>query len=315
MVDNLIFDGNNMCNIHFYGNKSADDEDYIGLCFQSMLQDMKKLHSKFNPKRVVVGFDNNSWRKLYTKDLSKCVTHLKYKGTRDNNKTQKEIERRNKLMEELKNFEEILREYTGIVTISAKWLEADDIIAGYVQNFPDEEHIIVSSDKDFIQLISDNVKLYNPVSDEFRSLSDWMDDADFYLFEKCFRGDKASDNIMSSYPRLSRKKIELAYKDEFAKSNIMNHEFAVEDIDTNGDLIKYQYKTKEVFEENEYLISLKAQPDYIRELMDSTIQNELNRKKTVSMFHFLKFCGKHGLLYVVRNADKFTPLLKTMKVV
>lgn len=310
MLDNLIFDMNNMCNVHYYGNKSAEDEDYIGLCFQSMLQDMKKLHNEFKPKKVVMAFDNNSWRKLYTKDLSKCVTHLKYKGTRDNNKTQKEIERRNKLIQELNVFKEMLQKHTGVITLSAKWLEADDVIGGYTQFLPDESHIIVSSDKDFIQLIDENVRLYNPVADEFRTLNDWMDDAKFYLFEKCFRGDKQSDNIMSSYPRLSRKKIESAYTDEFIKNNIMNHEFVVEDIDQDGNLRKYTYKTKDVFDENEYLISLDAQPEFIRTLIKETIDKEIGKNVKFSLFHFLKFCGKYDLPFIIRNVDKFVPLLK-----
>ena len=43
--------------------------------------------------------------------------------------------------------------------------EADDMIARWVQLHPKEKHIIVSSDSDFYQLISDNVQMYNGITD------------------------------------------------------------------------------------------------------------------------------------------------------
>lgn len=313
MVKNLIFDGNNLCNIHFYGNKNSSEDEYIGMCFQGMIQGMNFIYEKFKPNRVVVVFDNGSWRKLYTKDLSNCVTHLKYKGTRNNNKSPSEIERRRHLMEKLKEFETVLRDYTNIVTLSGKLLEADDLIAGFVDHYPDDKHVIVSSDKDFMQLISDRVELFNPVSGEFRTLDEHLNDANFYLFEKCFRGDKASDNIMSSYPRLARKKIEQAYTDDYLRTNLLNHQFSVEHINEEGELVKYDYTTKDVFEENKYLLCLRSQPDIIKERIKEVINRECGKDKTCSMFHFAKFCSEFDLPNIIKNLDRYTPMLKTRK--
>jgi len=45
--------------------------------------------------------------------------------------------------------------------------EADDLIASFVHSRPGEVHIIVSSDKDFFQLVDDRVVLYRPGHDGF----------------------------------------------------------------------------------------------------------------------------------------------------
>jgi 5'-3' exonuclease len=47
--------------------------------------------------------------------------------------------------------------------------EADDIIARWIALHPQDEHVIVSSDSDFVQLIAPNVKLYNGINDHLFS--------------------------------------------------------------------------------------------------------------------------------------------------
>lgn len=65
-------------------------------------------------------------------------------------------------------------------------MEADDIIAGLVNVYDDDTtNIIVSSDKDFMQLIRDNVILFDPVSKKTRNLSEYNNDPDYFLFHKC----------------------------------------------------------------------------------------------------------------------------------
>lgn len=50
----------------------------------------------------------------------------------------------------------------GIDTIYDRDEEADDLIASYVYQHPKDIHIIISSDKDFFQIVSDSVILYRP---------------------------------------------------------------------------------------------------------------------------------------------------------
>ena len=44
-------------------------------------------------------------------------------------------------------------------------MEADDLIAGFIQLHPEANHVIISSDSDFQQLISENVSQYNGIAD------------------------------------------------------------------------------------------------------------------------------------------------------
>lgn len=306
-VDNLLIDGSNLCHIHFHGNKNADDDTFLSLTFMTALNSIKYLYLKFKPKNIIIVFDNKlSWRKVYTEDIESCVTHVKYKSKRHKNKTAKELERLAILEENIIVLKEMFQKHTSILTLSRKLLEGDDLIAGYIQLYPQEKTIIVSSDKDFYQLITDNVKLYNPVSEKFRTLEDWDDDAKLFIFEKCFRGDDG-DSVISSYPRIRRNKIKQAYTDDFTLNNVMNNKFSVEYINHDGDLIMTEYTTKDVFEENKLLMDLTCQPEEIKSLIKKTIleERDANCDVRMSMFNFLKFCNKYQLVNIIKNAQSF----------
>jgi len=95
-VDTLLIDATNLCHIHFHGNKNADDDEYISMTFHTLLYSIKFLYNKFKPSKIVMAFDHThpSWRKLYTKNLDECVTHVGYKSKRNQKQTPKEKERR-----------------------------------------------------------------------------------------------------------------------------------------------------------------------------------------------------------------------------
>ena len=101
-------------------------------------------------------------------------------------------------------------------------LEADDLIAGWIQAHPNDNHVIISTDGDFAQLIAPNVKQYNGVSNTIITHEGYFDDKKKQpiidkktgkpkrpnrvrmLFEKCMRGD-TSDNVFSAYPGVRTK--------------------------------------------------------------------------------------------------------------
>jgi hypothetical protein len=97
--------------------------------------------------------------------------------------------------------------------------EADDVI--YVAATSLRGQLtIVSTDRDFMQLISHRVKLYNPVSQDYRYPEE---DPGYMLFEKCFRGDRG-DNIPSAYPKVSKKALRAAYRDEKKLAHLLKAE-------------------------------------------------------------------------------------------
>ena len=86
---------------------------------------------------------------------------------------------------------ETIQNTSGLVYIQHPDFEADDVIA-YVANdvHPDDEVMIVSSDTDFIQLISERVKLWEPRKKIFVEQWKHVD----YVTWKALRGDM-SDNV------------------------------------------------------------------------------------------------------------------------
>lgn len=67
--------------------------------------------------------------------------------------------------------------------------ECDDVVAYIVRDMlPDDEHVVCSSDSDFIQLIDERVRLWNPVRKDF------VQSQPNYVVWKALRGDK-SDNV------------------------------------------------------------------------------------------------------------------------
>ncbi|MDR0968770.1 MAG: hypothetical protein LBL99_04045 [Holosporaceae bacterium] len=88
----------------------------------------------------------------------------------------------------------------GIPTISKKGFEADDIIATYAAKLSDRgyEVRIVSSDKDLMQLVTDNVSMFDPMKSKFIKEKEVFEKYGVLpsqmIFLQALMGD-ASDNI------------------------------------------------------------------------------------------------------------------------
>ncbi len=99
----------------------------------------------------------------------------------------------NNLYDTLNQLKEELREWFPYKLIQVEKAEADDIIATLV-NLTTERTLILSSDKDFVQLHKFNVRQYSPIQKKFVD-----GDAKENLHEKIIRGDVGDGipNIMS----------------------------------------------------------------------------------------------------------------------
>jgi 5'-3' exonuclease len=210
-------------------------------------------------------------------------------------------------------------------------LEADDLVAGWIQSHPADQHIIVSSDTDFYQLLSENVKQYNGVADELHTIQGIFDkkgspvkdkktkeakkipDPKWILFEKCMRGDP-TDNIFSAYPGVrtvgSKNKVGLteAFEDKtskgFAWNNLMLQRWA----DHNGQ----EHRVLDDYERNRILVDLSAQPEEIKALITETISAG-SQPKNISQvgLYFMKFCGKYDLVKIGDQAQEYAQWLSS----
>jgi hypothetical protein len=100
-----------------------------------------------------------------------------------------------------------------------------------------------------------------------------------------------------------------SYTDEYALTNIMNNEFVVEDLDDDGNLVSYNYITKDLFRENRLLMGLAHQPPHIRSVIDATIINGIETIGKFEYMGFLRFCKAHGMDAAIKEKDKFLNLL------
>jgi hypothetical protein len=310
----LEIDISNMLYRTFYANIKEHDDILISMCHHSALTSLQYLNKKYQPDEIVAIFDSHSWRKEYTKYAS--ISHKKYKGQRRQNLTKKEQEQLEVFDSHINEFYEYLRDHTSLIVLKHNLLECDDLVAGFVDAYPYDNHVIISSDKDFMQLLNHpNVKLIEPDKEKERTLLEWNFDYEHFMFEKCLRGD-IGDNVQSSYPRLRKKAIDEAYAgDNFQLTNIMAHEFDVEVYDDDGNLKVHHYKTKELFEENLLLMGLRNQPTEIKTIMINCIKKAMETRGKFNLIQFIKFCGKHQLERISANGKAFTKMLNTNSLV
>jgi hypothetical protein len=299
--DYLVLDISNLLYRCFYSQKNEDQETISGMAVHIALTTVNKYFKQYKPKkRVVMCFDRGSWRKEYTAS-EQCLSKKPYKGNRRQDMSPAQQLKWEQFKEHLVEFERLIEQYTTIVTLYCERLEADDLMAGFVQQHPNDNIIIVTADSDMAQLFKyENVDIVSPITDKPQSLSKFNNDPKYYLYQKCLRGD-TTDNIQSAYPRLRTTRIEKSYNDPYDRANLMNEVWT--------DQNKTEYVVGDMFKENQILIDLEYQPDDIKQLIIETINTELSIQKKFSMFHILKFLTKYELNKIKDSIDLFIPML------
>ena len=287
----------------FFANRNEDDMTTAGLAHHQALTTLNKYYRQYNPNQVIMTFDRPNWREDYTRS-EECISGKIYKGHRRQTMTPSERARYERFKLHLQDFESIMRDHTSIACLAADLLEADDLMAGVAERFhSDSEVYLISADKDLMQLLKyDSVHLIDPATDKKRTLEEYDNDANYFMFQKCLRGD-AGDNVQSAYPRIRSTRIRQAYDSPFEHESVMNHTWT----DQNGK----QIVVRDLFLENKLLMDLTDQPEIITELINTTIDEGLNNPGRYSHFHFLKFCGQYGLDKISLNVDKYLPLLNS----
>lgn len=297
----IVFDISNLLYRTFYANKSEDDTTLGGLAHHMALTTLNKYFKQFQPDKVIMTFDRPNWRKAYT-ESEDCVSKKIYKGQRRQKMTPKEKEKYARFKEHLKSFEVMMREHTSVVCLAGDGLEADDLVAIFVQMHPSDEIIVVSGDKDLIQILDhDNIRLIDPASGKERSLAEWEGDRDFFMFEKCFRGD-TGDNVQSALPKIRKTRIRKAYDNSFEFANVMNETWT-HPVDGRTMIVK------ELFKENQLLMDLTMQPEEIQKDAIKIILREMEDPGSYSYFHFMKFLGDYELKKIAEQAELFALML------
>lgn len=157
----------------------------VGTLF-TFLKTVKSYADQFNTSSIYIAWDKKLTNKV---NFRKELTGGTYKGTRNQEKNQEVYEIMDSVVEATGAL--------GIKNIFPGRLEADDVISWLSSNTPGKK-IIISVDKDFIQLIKEEVDYYNPIKketidkDNFFVVLNLLPEE--YLYYKAIVGD-VSDNI------------------------------------------------------------------------------------------------------------------------
>jgi len=305
-------------------------EDKVGMSIHTILGSVRKAWKDFNGSHVVFALEGRSWRKDH---------YAPYKRNRSDARaalSPKEAEEDRVFWETFDQFKEFITDKTNTTVLHHPQLEADDLIAGWIDLHPEDEHVIISTDSDFAQLISPNVRQYNGVTgvttthegyfdEKGRSVKDKKTDKikpapepEWLLFEKCMRGD-TSDNIFSAFPGVREKgtKNKIGLREAFADRNnkgwAWNNLMLQRWMDHEG----IEHRVKECYERNRLLCDLRAQPLEIRNLMFDVINETINNKKDIPQvgIRLLKFCATYDLQKISEQIQSYAEPLNARYIV
>ena len=298
----------------------GDADIKLGMAFHITLNSIKKAWKDFDGKHVIFCLEGRSWRKDY---------YAPYKRNRADARaalTASEQEEDKLFWEAFDTFKDFVTEKTNCTVLQNPQLEADDLIAGFIQAHPNDNHVIISTDTDFVQLIAPNVKQYNGVQEYTITHEGIFDDKgkavidkktqepksapnpEWLLFEKCMRGD-TSDNVFSAYPGVrtkgTSKKVGLteAFEDRSSKGYAWNNLMLQRWTDHEGK----EHRVLEDYERNRQLIDLTQQPADIRNIINETITTAISANKHIDQvgIRLIKFCNLYDLKKISDQAQSY----------
>jgi 5'-3' exonuclease len=291
----------------------------LGMAFHITFNSIKKAWNDFEGKHVVFCLEGRSWRKDF---------YQPYKRNRQETRaalTPKEQEEDKLFWEAFDEFKNFVIEKTNCTVLHHPQLEADDLIAGFIQAHPLEKHVIISTDSDFYQLIAPNVSQYNGVQEHHITHEGIFDakgklvkdkktgeakeapNPEWLLFEKCMRGD-TSDNVFSAYPGVrvkgTKNKVGLteAFEDRKSKGFAWNNLMLQRWVDHNGQ----EHRVLDDYVRNRTLIDLTAQPEDIKQLIRKTIEVDCVAKDISQVgIRMLKFCNAWDMKKIADNIQQY----------
>lgn len=289
----------------------------IGMAYHITFNSINKVWREQGGKHVVLCLEGRSWRKDH---------YLPYKRNRAearaalSDREQKEEQMFWDAFDELRNF---FIDRTNVTVLQHPQCEADDFIARWIQNHPNDKHCIVSSDSDFYQLLSPTVSQYNgiqgqlitlggifddkgkPVIDKKTKLPKTPGDPEWLLFEKCIRGD-TSDNVFSAYPgaRTKGSKNKVGMQEAFEDRNTKGYNWNNFMLQRWVDHENVEHRVLEDYNRNREIIDLTMQPDNIKAALDAAIVEQVQKpRKSQVGVHLMKLCGKWDMQKLVENAN------------
>ena len=298
----------------------GDASEKVGMSLQIILNSVRKAWRDFGGKHVVFCLEGRSWRKDYYEPYKRQRAEARAAHS------PREAEEEKIFWETFDQFKEFITDKTNCTVLQHPQLEADDLIAGWIQSHPTADHVIISTDGDFAQLIAPNVKQYNGVTQITTTHEGYFDekgkpvvdkktkqvkaapDPQWLLFEKCMRGD-TSDNIFSAYPGVREKgtKNKIGLREAFADRNTKGYNWNNMMLQRWTDHESVEHRVLDDYTRNVKLCDLTAQPDEIKTIIKETIDTATGANKNISQvgIRLLKLCAEYDLQKVSEQVQSY----------
>ena len=263
---NQVMISNLMAQIGNHTNIPLDE----GLFRHMVINSIRTYKQKFGQEYgeiIIACDDRNYWRKQ---------VYPYYKANRKKARDKSELDW-TMIFESFNNIRSEIKEFFPYRVIQVETAEADDIIATLVKNNQDQKIMILSGDKDFVQLQKyDNVKQYDPV----RKKAITHDNPEYYLFEHIMKGDSGDGipNVLSDddvfiiegkrQKPLTQKKIDAAW-------------------------VSKEYLVTRNFLRNQQIVDLDGIPSHISEAILNKYNEEAGKDRSKLFNYFIKYKLKH----------------------
>lgn len=254
--------------------KNPDYRLWRFLCVDNIYKSLFK-SPKIN--EIILAVDHpTSWRKLYWD---------RYKESRKGARDKSGIDWQ-EFYVQMDNLLAEITDYLPFKVIKVKNAEADDVIAVLCMERKDR-YTIISTDEDYLQLSSDDIKLYNPLKHKYITCKSPR----AFIIEKCLIGQKKDDifNIKTPLDYPMKKK-----KPSFGKVQLEK-------------VLRYGYEKwleenafTERFHTNRVLIDFNMIPKAIR----TRILNTYDSYKLPDPDGFYEFFNKNGYTSYLENFDQ-----------
>jgi len=264
--------------MHLHMNKGELEEDMVR---HMILNSVRMYRTMFNEDygEIVLAYDSRAyWRK---------EIFPQYKSNRRKNREEDDKDW-DSIFDVLNNIKEEIKEFLPYKVIEVYGAEADDVIATLCKHYQNEKVMIISGDKDFIQLQKyDNVKQYSPIT---KKLVDGVDPK-VYIKEHVLKGDKSDGvpNVLSP---------DHTFTDELRQRPLTSKKLEsilAQDIDELDDEIKRNYQR------NDKLINL----DNIPKTLESEILNSFNEASYGDRSGLLNYFIEKRLTSLTENIGEF----------
>ena len=241
-----------------------DNGEHVGGVYGS-LNALQSYVKRFEPSECIIAWEGSQSGERRRKKLKEYKEGRKMVGMR-RGFTTSDVDEKEAFARQLELLKNSL-DHLPMKQVAVKYLEADDAIAYMAKKVIDKKSIIITTDRDYLQLVDENISVFRPVKTKENPTGEminleWMHKKDNihpynYALLKAIVGDK-SDNITGVKgigEKTARKDIHLLWSaheefdiDDLFKWLLTRKEKKYQKYLDNEDLIRLNYKIVQLLE-------------------------------------------------------------------